>query len=304
MSWCGNKGHWVAGGLLVFLAVAPVFAATDGKAVLAHTDAGDVTLADVEDNLKTLSVQTRQAMLENQDQLDNFVRLLAAQKILLKEAEDKGFGQRPEVVAAVDSARRNAVLQSYLADKLAPPKDYPSEAEIEQAYDAGKPGFAVPRKFHLAQIFIAVPITASADDQDKAQNRLGAILGELNDAHADFGKIAAASSEDTGSVTKQGDIGLLPEPQLEQKLRDAVLPLVKNAVSEPVRLNDGWHIFKMLEIVPASIQPLSAVRDQIVQALRERKQMADERSYIDTLTKKIPTIDAAALRELANAPAP
>jgi peptidylprolyl isomerase len=278
-------------------------AATDEKAVLVHTEAGDVTLADVRANLKTLPAQTQRTMLHNHDQLDNLVRLLAAQKLLLKEAEDKGWDKHPEVVAAMDAARQNTVLQSYLADKAAPSKGYPSEVEIELTYEANRANFVTPRKFHLAQIFIASPTTASAKDQDEAQVRLGEVMAKLKAPHADFAAIAASSSEDAASSPKKGDLGFLPEPQIDPKLHDAILPLAKDAVSDPIRLNDGWHVVKVLDIAPASTQPLSEIRDQIVQGLRERKRMADERSYIDNLTKKVPPVNAAVLGELINSPA-
>ncbi len=277
-------------------------AANDGTVVV-HTDAGDITVADVRENLNSLPIQTREAMVHNPDQLNSLVRVLAAQKLLLKEADEKGWDKRPEVVSAMDLARRNAMLQSYLADRAQLPKDYPAESEVLQAYESNKTVFSVPRKFHLAQIFIASPVTASADEQDKAQVRLGEVLAKLKASNSDFAAIAASESEDAKSSAHKGDLGLLPETQLDPKLRAAVTPLARGGVSEPVRLDDGWHVVKVLDIMPASTQPLSEVRDQIVQSLREQKRMADERSYIDKFTKSVPTPDAAALSGLVNSQA-
>src|ERR1700744_2523301 len=140
-------------------------AAPDDNEVVVHTDAGDVTVSDVRQNLSVLSADMQTDLLKNQAQLENVVRLLAAQKEILKEARDKTWDKRPEVSSALAVARKDVILPTSLAEKGKPPKDYPAEAEIEAAYKENLKIFTHPRKFHLAQIFIA---SAAADtDKDK-----------------------------------------------------------------------------------------------------------------------------------------
>ena len=80
-------------------------------------------------------------------------------------------GTQAQVQAAVEQARREIVVRSYLASVNAPPADYPSDAELQSAYDKNRAAFTAPRALHVAQIYIAVPPNADAATLDKARKQ-------------------------------------------------------------------------------------------------------------------------------------
>jgi len=71
--------------------------------------------------------------------------------------------------------------------------------------------------------------------------------------------------------------------------------LAKNAVSEAVRLDDGWHIIKLIDTKASYTRTLPEVREQLVQQMRSERATVLRRAYLAELLKQNPPI----LNELA-----
>ncbi|MFN7588268.1 MAG: peptidylprolyl isomerase [Planctomycetota bacterium] len=104
-----------------------------------------------------------------------------------------------------------------------------------------------------------------------------------------FANVAALESEHGPSRQKGGDIGwhrrndtALPEPVLA-----AAFALAKDAVSEPVRADDGCYLVKVLDVepVPSDAELLRLLREQRSQALGS-KMLADAAIQIGEPRKK------------------
>jgi parvulin-like peptidyl-prolyl isomerase len=73
------------------------------------------------------------------------------------------------------------------------------------------------------------------------------------------------------------------------------MELAKGAISEPIRLDDGWHIIKLTDTKAAYTRTLPEVRDQLAQQMRNERAAALRRAYIAELLKEHPPV----LNELA-----
>lgn len=113
---------------------------------------------------------------------------------------------------------------------------------------------------------------------------------KLKQPGADFGVIARASSEDTASADRDGEIGWVAEPDLRPEIRAQVAGLAKGGFTEPVRLDDGWHILKLLDTEASRTRALSEVRDLLVQRMRAERADANRRAYLADLLKQNPPI--------------
>jgi parvulin-like peptidyl-prolyl isomerase len=264
--------------------------AEDSADVIARVGDSEITATDLAPYLANLSAAQKEALAKDPAAFNQFLRTLIVQRLLLKEATAAKWADQPEVVKALDQMRNNAIAQGYLASNAKVPTDYPTEADIQAAYDANKNILIVPRQFHLAQIFIAAP-----KDSDKTPAKLAAVEKALKSPSADFAKIATANSDEANSAAKGGEIGWLGEEQLQPDIRKAVTTLKKGAVSAPVRLADGWHILKMLEIKEPYTASLSELHDQIAQRLREEKAKQLAQEYVAQLLKDNPV----AINEIA-----
>ena len=147
------------------------------------------------------------------------MRSTLAQKAVLAEAKAKGWDKQAQVQAAVEQARREIVVRSYLASVNAPPADYPSDAELQSAYDKNRAAFTAPRALHVAQIYIAVPPNADAATLDKARKQAADLASRARGG--DFAALAKANSQDKASAANGGDLGFVPDQLMVPAVRQA-----------------------------------------------------------------------------------
>ncbi|XSC48412.1 peptidylprolyl isomerase [Bradyrhizobium sp. RDT10] len=125
----------------------------------------------------------------------------------------------------------------------------------------------------------------------QSKKKLDEIQGKLKAPNADFAAIARAEGEAKGG----GDLGWVAENQIRPEIKVQVIGLAKNAMSEPIRLDDGWHILKLLDTKAAYTRTLPEVREQLVQQMRSERATMMRRAYLAELLKQHPPI----LNELA-----
>ena len=219
-------------------------------------------------------------------------------RLLLKEARDKGFTDKPEVKARIDAAVRELtariVTTGYLESVSQVPAGYPSEAELSTAYEQGKAGFNLPATYRVAQIFLATPDTATAavaKVREEAQK-----LAREARGGGDFAALARAKSQDRSSAERGGEVGNLPLARMLPEVRDAIAKLKTGQVGEPVQSAAGFHVVKLLESQPARTATLEEMRPQLQTALRQQRQQQLIQAHLTQLAPATQlSIDAVAL---------
>jgi parvulin-like peptidyl-prolyl isomerase len=94
------------------------------------------------------------------------------------------------------------------------------------------------------------------------QERIDALTEQLGAEDADFAAIARAESDGPEGIAG-GELGWRTKGQLDPKASSVVLGLEPDAVSEPVALDDGYHVYKLLE---KSTRPLDALQLAVTRA--------------------------------------
>lgn len=271
--------------------------------VVARAAGIDIKADEVRAIIARLGQQEQAAVARDPALLGQVIRATLASQLVLNEALAKKWDREPNVVAQVERARENVIVESYLRSVTAVPEGFPSDADLQSVYDANQTGFLVPRQFHIAQIFVALAKDADKASEDKARRKVEEIQKTLNARTADFAAIAKAESEVRDGAERGGEIGWLTEAQIRPEIRAQVLGLAKGAVGEPVRLDDGWHILKLLDTQAARTRPLADVRDALVQRLRAERAEANRRAYLAEVLKRNPAaINELALSKLLEAP--
>jgi parvulin-like peptidyl-prolyl isomerase len=80
------------------------------------------------------------------------------------------------------------------------------------------------------------------------------------------------------------------------------MELAKAAITDPVRLDDGWHILKMLDTEASHTKPLTEVKEALVQRIRAERAEANRRAYVAELLKQSPpVVNEIALSKLLDA---
>ncbi len=291
--------RWARNRLPLQQAAALLLAAACSRAsaaeVVARIGAAEVTADQLRAYVETLGAPERAALAKDPSLLSQVVRSYLARQAVLKEAQAKKWEQRPEVKARLDQMRDQALTELYLQSVSHPPDGFPSEAQVRAAYESNGKAFEVPRQFRVAQIFVASAKGADSGAEEKARKRVDEVSRKLKQKGADFAAIARAESDDKAGAEKGGEIGWLAEEQLIPGIRPAVVGLAKDAVSEPIRLGDGWHVVKVLETKPSFIRPLAEVKEALAAQLRAERAQTNRQAYLAKLLEQNPP----AINELA-----
>ncbi len=256
--------------------------------VIARVGGLDVKLDEVKSALAKLDPREQEAIAKDPALLNQVVRLLLVQRLMLNEAVSKKWDEKPQVKAAIDRARESAITESYLQSISQPALGYPSETELEVAYDQAKPSLAVGRQWRLAQIYIAAPEGTSKSDVDKAEAKLTEVKKALADKGADFVALASKHSDETASAAQGGEIGWMVEAQIQPEIREAATKLTAGSQSEALKLKDGWHILKCLETKEPSTASLDQVRAVLIERMRQERAKANSQAYMAALLEKNP----------------
>ena len=256
--------------------------------VIARVGDLDVKLDEVKSALSKLDPREQEAIAKDPALLNQVVRMLLVQRLMLNEATAKKWDEKPQVKAAIERARESAITESYLQSIAAPAAGYPSETELEIAYDQAKPSLAVGRQWKLAQIYVAAPEGAAKGDVEKAEAKLGEVKKALAEKGSDFAALAKKFSDEAASAEQGGEIGWMVEAQIQPEIREAATRLAAGAMSEPVRMKDGWHVLKCLEIKEPSTAPLEQVRTVLIERMRQERAKANSQAYMAALLEKNP----------------
>ena len=169
-----------------------------------------------------------------------------------------------------------------------------SDAEMRQYYDDNKSTFAVAeQQLHLAQILVTpepetpVPnlLNDDASDDDAAQAKIQMIEDRLNDGE-EFATLAQNYSEDPVTTPNGGDIGYIPQSQLEQAditLRRAVAALSPGDFSPVLETDGQYRIIRLIDREEAGQRDFSDPRVQqvITETLRNRKDQLLKLAFIE-----------------------
>ncbi len=265
-------------------------AAVQGSEVVARVGDSDVTADEVRAALSALDSRQQAAVARDPALLSQTVRAILANRLVVKEALAKKWDQQPANAAQLARARENLIAEIYLQSITAPPESYPSEADIKSVYEANASAFLVPRRFQLAQIVVAVAKDAEKPAEDAARKKLDDVLKKAKQPGADFAALARSVSDDPATAERDGELGWVSESDLRPEIRGQVIGLAKAAISDPVRLDDGWHILRLLDTEAAHTRPFAEVREALVQRMRAERTDANRRAYIAELFKQTPPV--------------
>jgi peptidylprolyl isomerase len=133
----------------------PPAPASAGPAV-ARLGNQQIDLAELKSVLASLPAESREQLRANRGALETWLRSRLAQKAVLEQADAQGWRQRPEVEQQTRAAAEQIVFRDYMLSVSQVPADYPSAAELQQAYDSGKAQWVTPPLYRVSQIFLAV----------------------------------------------------------------------------------------------------------------------------------------------------
>ncbi len=207
---------------------------------------------------------------------------------LLREAEARQWDKRDDIAYRAELAREEAIESSWIASEVAGDPGFPTEDQVKTAYEANKAKITVPKQYHVAQIFIAVPPGTSKQAEEDAQHKLVDLRQQILKQHADFAVLAKRYSDEKASAVNGGELGWVREDAMMPPIRAEVQGQAEGSISEPVRSPNGWHLIKLIAVKPAAQATFAEAHDALVKAMRQERLVEGQRNYLANLLKQQP----------------
>lgn len=152
----------------------------------------------------------------------------------------------------------------------------PSDSQIEDYYAAAKEQFAIPASRDVRLVL----------NKDKAKVETAKTELESGSTDADWKRIATKYSTDPASMTTGGLRPGLTEGLVEEPLNGEIFDASQGDIVGPVHTPLGWYVFQVDKITEASTQPLSKVRKQISDTLKQQNQQTFFQSFVEDYGQK------------------
>ncbi|WP_321287029.1 peptidylprolyl isomerase [Alcaligenes phenolicus] len=260
---------------------APASTAKSSAATPAVATLGQVVVSqdELQQFLQALPAAQREAMRNDRVVLEQWLRSRLAEKAVVEQAKAQEWDKKAEIRSAIEEAQNQVILRSYLQSVSEPAADYPSEQDLQTAYQANQDQFQLPAMYRLSQIFLSVP---DKDEQALAQakKRADAWVKQMREGKADFAALAKEHSDEKISAERGGDNGFLPMSQLVPAMRATVAKLEPGQLSDPIVQADGVHILQLTDLRPASVRSLEEVKPALRDALRRQRQQEATQAYV------------------------
>ncbi len=159
------------------------------------------------------------------------------------------------------------------------PEDFESDASVSEDevldfYNTHKDDRFTEEKQVQAR-HILFSLADGVSDERKADTRSMAqgILERARKGEG-FAALAEEYSQDTGTASNGGDLGLFGRGRMVKPFEEAAFDMEVGQVSDLVETTFGFHIIKVEAIQPERIKPLEEVADTVTEELLERKSRA------------------------------
>jgi peptidyl-prolyl cis-trans isomerase SurA len=155
------------------------------------------------------------------------------------------------------SLRQQQILQR-LREREVPGRIKVSDPEIDQ-FLAQQKSQTQTQQIHLAQLLVAVPENASAEQEQQLQLKAQALLKQAREG-ADFARLAQEHSQSQDRANG-GQMGLRPLDRYPSLFVEATQKLAVGELAGPVRSGAGFHLLKVIE-KPAAATALTIAQTQ------------------------------------------
>jgi len=200
----------------------------------------------------------------------SFVRVESSELVddgpVSEEALQAYYESHPE---AFESPERVKLEYLVLNEETIGERAVPDDEELRRRYEADKGRFGEPERRQVRHILVSVA-SSTEDGEAQARDAIAAARERIL-AGEGFAEVAEEFSEDPESAERGGLLGEIEAGMMDQAFETAAFNLSEGEVSEPIRTPFGYHIIRVDEILPASIQPFGEVREMLAEeAAKER----------------------------------
>ena len=199
-----------------------------------------------------------------QQKKQNFPREAAYQRFLKQSGQTQA-----DILMRV----RIDLLSRKLRDQILKGKNKVTDAQIQDFYDKNKARFTTPETRDLQ-----IVLTKSQARAKRAEKAIS--------SGQPWGKVAKRYSIDQASKSQGGRLPGQAKGSLESTLDSGVFSARKGQLTGPVKTQFGWYVFRVTDIHPEKVQPLSQAKSTIRQTLISQNQQKALESFLTNFRKR------------------
>ncbi len=128
-----------------------------------------------------------------------------------------------------------------------------TDEEVKQVESKIKPMAKGAARYHVIDIFVAIPDHPTAKDVSAAETKIKNLMARLQKG-ADFSRLAVLQATEA-HLPNGGDFGWQTLDQLPELFAQKVQGMSKDQILGPIRAGNGLHIIKLVDIQGAGIMP-------------------------------------------------
>jgi hypothetical protein len=160
----------------------------------------------------------------------------------------------------------------------------PDPAELRRFYDANIELFTTPGAERLAVILKGVPPSAATAEWREAEAEAAGLLARV-EAGTDFAALAREHSTHA-TAAEGGDMGMVHKGELSAAVQEAVDAIEPGQTTPPVRVLEGYVIFKLLDRVPPEVRAFEDVSDRALALHRRHLSQQQKNDFVSALREK------------------
>ncbi|MCX6623254.1 MAG: peptidyl-prolyl cis-trans isomerase [Acidobacteria bacterium] len=235
------------------------------ETVVATINGEKLTAAQLKGILDSMEPQFQQNF---QREPQAFMKQYAMLDFIAKKSEKAKLDEQEPARSRLKNARMQILVSAALESFGATVKILPDEQQ--KFYEANKDRYTQARikAIYLPFSASAPPAAAGKEKPMTEAEARAKADGLVKQARGgtDFVKLVKENSKDAASTAKDGDFGTIRKSDnLPEPVKTAIFALKAGQISEPVRMANGFYIFRVEE---SGAQPYDSVKNDIYQEIR------------------------------------
>jgi parvulin-like peptidyl-prolyl isomerase len=245
----------------------PSAATAAPDAVLVSDGPVKVDIRDLDAYMLRVPENMRGAVRASYDRVAAIVDSIFVTRVAAAKAREAGLDKDPDVQRRLQQVQEAFLAETYMQKLQKEVEAVDLEQRAKEIYAAEPQRFTAPAQVYVQKILVGL----NGRTVDMARERARQVYHDATQGKEDFLQLAAKYSDDPDKVRNGGDIGFYPLSYFPAPVADAIAKLdTKGQVAGPIEMGDGFWIVRFVERKPEKLAPFDAVRQQIVDAERER----------------------------------
>lgn len=180
-------------------------------------------------------------------EIDNALERIKEDKLITDEELIDGLASEGMDMEEYRENIKEQILRSKLVAYQIKSKIVITKEDIEACYERDIDKYSGETKYHLSNIIMKVPPSASESEKLEVKKKMASLLSRLNEGES-FGDLANANSE-SSSTADGGYLGLFKIEALLPQLQEAIKGMKAGEFTSVLDTDQGYQIFYISEIV-------------------------------------------------------